>query len=123
VIAGGLGGIGRSIAQWLVHRGAKHLILLSRSGGNVRARKMLDDMRTAGVDVQCPRCDISDIASLKHTLQECDKTMPKIRGCIQATMVLRVNFHGIRNIKLCLIVPGFNFCKNDFGRMAGNSLA
>jgi hypothetical protein len=31
VIAGGLGGIGRSLARWFTTRGARHLILLSRS--------------------------------------------------------------------------------------------
>lgn len=31
--SGGLGGLGRSMARWMVRRGAKHLVLLSRTGG------------------------------------------------------------------------------------------
>lgn len=32
VIPGGLGGIGRRMARWMAARGARYLILLSRSG-------------------------------------------------------------------------------------------
>ncbi|KAL4915232.1 KR-domain-containing protein [Aspergillus aurantiobrunneus] len=35
VIAGGLGGLGRCIAQWKVDRGARHLVLLSRTAPKV----------------------------------------------------------------------------------------
>ncbi|KAF2804409.1 reducing type I polyketide synthase [Mytilinidion resinicola] len=91
VIAGGLGGIGRSMARWLVHRGARNLILLSRSGphGSEQAQEMLAEMCEAGVNVQCPSCDITELSSLRSALLECSKTMPPIRGCIQAAMVLR----------------------------------
>jgi NAD(P)-dependent dehydrogenase (short-subunit alcohol dehydrogenase family) len=41
VIAGGLGGIGRSIARWMVSRGVRNLVLLSRSGVSTDARQNL----------------------------------------------------------------------------------
>ncbi|KAJ5813636.1 Lovastatin nonaketide synthase [Penicillium pulvis] len=41
ILAGALGGIGRSIARWMVSRGAKQLIFLSRSG---RAESDVDSM-------------------------------------------------------------------------------
>ncbi|ORX93617.1 reducing type I polyketide synthase [Clohesyomyces aquaticus] len=89
VIAGGFGGIGRSMVQWLVRRGARHLIILSRSAGNERALEMLDQLRSIGVQIKCPPCDIADIGGLKMSLRECEETMPPIRGCIQAAMVLQ----------------------------------
>jgi NAD(P)-dependent dehydrogenase (short-subunit alcohol dehydrogenase family) len=90
MVAGGLGGIGRSIARWLVQRGARHLILVSRSGGDARAQEMVAELQVQGVNVQCPTCDIADLLSLKGALKACAKTMPPIRGCVQAAMVLRV---------------------------------
>lgn len=33
LLVGGLGGLGRSIAMWMVENWAKHLIFLSRGGG------------------------------------------------------------------------------------------
>jgi hypothetical protein len=90
VVAGGLGGIGRQIARWLVERGAKHLILLSRSGpnGNERSALLVKELQAIGVEVRCPRCDISDLTSLQQALESC-KNMPPISGCFHAAMSIR----------------------------------
>jgi NADP-dependent 3-hydroxy acid dehydrogenase YdfG/aryl carrier-like protein len=90
VIAGGLGGIGRRIASWLAARGAKYLILLSRTGleGDERRLKLIDELCSQGVEVRCPRCDISNMDSLKTTLETCSD-MPPIRGCFHAAMSIR----------------------------------
>ncbi|KAF3384455.1 Compactin diketide synthase mokB [Penicillium rolfsii] len=63
LLVGGLGGIGRAVANWLVERGARHLIMLSRSAGQLpehvkfsqelRRQDCLVDM-VAG-DVGCPQ--------------------------------------------------------------------
>ena len=92
VVAGGLGGIGRNISRWLADRGAKNLLLLSRSGpqGNERAQALISDLQAKGVAVQCPSCDITDMESLQNALHRCGESMPPIRGCFQASMVLRV---------------------------------
>ncbi|KAF1974061.1 hypothetical protein BU23DRAFT_532398 [Bimuria novae-zelandiae CBS 107.79] len=90
VIAGGLGGLGRSAARWMVARGAKHLILLSRSGPVAKAsQELLADLRKAGATVEAPRCDVSLEDSLRSVLQELEAKMPPIKGCLQGTMVLR----------------------------------
>jgi NADPH:quinone reductase-like Zn-dependent oxidoreductase len=91
VIAGGLGGIGRSMARWLVERGARNLILVSRSGiKNQHAEKLIDELSSKGVKVATPACDVCDAAALKSAITSCLRTgMPPIRGCIQASMVLR----------------------------------
>lgn len=66
VIAGGLGGLGRSIARWIVGRGAKYLILLSRSGPRTDAAKaLLHELALGGVYVKAPACDITDADYLK----------------------------------------------------------
>ncbi|EPE26251.1 Thiolase-like protein [Glarea lozoyensis ATCC 20868] len=89
LIAGGLGGIGRSIAQWMVDNGAKNLILLSRSKNHSEAaRSMLEGFRNKGIQVYTPPCDISFETSLRNALQACG-SIPPIKGCIQASMVLR----------------------------------
>ncbi|KAL9027447.1 MAG: hypothetical protein Q9180_007332, partial [Flavoplaca navasiana] len=85
LIAGGLGGLGRCIARWLVHRGAKNLLLLSRSGpsDNEEAMKLLIDLRDHGVRVETRICDITDIRALKDILQQQSSNMPPIKGKIQ----------------------------------------
>ncbi|KAG9228044.1 hypothetical protein BJ875DRAFT_538404 [Amylocarpus encephaloides] len=56
VIAGGLGGLGRSIARWLATRGARNPILLSRSGpvGKGKAQELLADLHRKVVRVEAP---------------------------------------------------------------------
>ncbi|GFF87206.1 hypothetical protein IFM53868_05068 [Aspergillus udagawae] len=94
VIAGGLGGLGRSIAHWLVNRGARNLILLSRSGNkNVYATKITGDLQEKGATVVTPSCDITDRTALASTLETYSRTMPPIKGCVQATMVISKSSH------------------------------
>ncbi|MCJ1384592.1 hypothetical protein MMC17_007710 [Xylographa soralifera] len=90
LISGGLGGLGRSIARWMVSRGAKNLILLSRSGpvGDA-ARVLVIELSLKGVRVECPSCDIADLESLKEVVIRLQQSMPPIRGCIQGSMVLK----------------------------------
>lgn len=93
VIAGGLGGIGRSIARWMVGKKARNLILLGRSDSSKygkETRAFLKDLRARGVCVATPPCDVGDASSLASALQECSKTMPPVQGCFQASMVLEV---------------------------------
>lgn len=91
LIAGGLGGLGRSMAGWLVDRGARNLILLARSGVRTQeARDFVDDMTRRGVRVATPPCDVADAKALESVLEQCRRDgMPRVRGAIQATMVLR----------------------------------
>ncbi|MCJ1393519.1 hypothetical protein MMC18_006394 [Xylographa bjoerkii] len=90
LISGGFGGLGRSMARWFVHRGARNLIILSRSGGSsAAAQSLIEELRSDGVRIACPPCNVSEEASLVSVLEECARTMPPIRGCIQGAMVLR----------------------------------
>ncbi|KAI9892063.1 MAG: Type I Iterative PKS [Vezdaea aestivalis] len=90
LIAGGLGGLGRSMARWFARRGARNLILLSRSGATSDAAKeLVSELEAGNVRVATPTCDITKEESLAMTLEECAHTMPPVKGCIQASMVLR----------------------------------
>ena len=73
----------------MIEKGARHLLLLSRSGGNnEEAREFLNEFQH--VSIAAPRCDVSDGHILARTLEEYITRMPPIQGCIQASMVLEV---------------------------------
>lgn len=95
LIAGGLGAQGRVIARWMVDKGARHLVLLSRSGGrsSEEVAAFVEDLRSRDVEVYCPPCSIANPASLGAVLEHCRVHMPPIKGCIQAAMDLRVGDH------------------------------
>ncbi|KIA75375.1 hypothetical protein HK57_00158 [Aspergillus ustus] len=90
LIVGGTGGLGRAITRWMVDRGAKHIILLSRSGASSKAAAaMVSNLRTRGVNILVFACDASCESSVATVLDRCTRTMPPIKGCINAAMVLR----------------------------------
>ncbi|KAI1383543.1 putative polyketide synthase [Hypoxylon trugodes] len=88
LVAGGLGGLGRTITRWLVGHGARNLILLSRSGPRTQeAKDLIVELEESGVHIKAPRCDVSDQNAVKSVLANCSG-MPPIRGCVQVSMVL-----------------------------------
>ncbi|KAK4059825.1 uncharacterized protein Triagg1_10981 [Trichoderma aggressivum f. europaeum] len=90
LIAGGLGGIGRSLAALLIECGAQHLAFVSRSGAASPLREaFLRDLKKVGVNVGVYKCDISDANALGETLHQCSKEMPPVKGVIQSVAVLR----------------------------------
>lgn len=73
----------------MVDRGAKNLIVLSRSAGN-KARPMIVEMMKRGCKVKAVACDISVDSNLAQAIESCKYDMPPIRGVIQGAMVLQV---------------------------------
>ncbi|KAL9122898.1 MAG: hypothetical protein Q9187_000549 [Circinaria calcarea] len=90
LLVGGLGGIGRAVAGWMMRHGAKNLIFASRSGLVKQAAKdVVAQLEAEGARVAVFSCDISKGEELDHLIAESSKTMPAIRGVIQGAMVLR----------------------------------
>lgn len=94
LITGGLGALGLETAQWLVEHGARHLVLVGRSGLPERSTwAHLDDHRVravlalenAGARVEVHSCDVGDqnaLARLRE--QRAAECRPPIRGVIHA---------------------------------------
>lgn len=93
VLAGGLGGLSREIVNWMISRGARNFICLSRSGvqGNKEAQKFIKEAEKSGATILAPACNIAHRDALEKTLRECTNKLPPIRGCIQGAMVLHVS--------------------------------
>ena len=118
LIAGGFGGLGRSTARWLAQRGAKYLVLLSRSGPiSTTSVSLVKELETMGVYVHAPACDITDFSALSSTISSCAKNMPPVRGVIQASMVLQVRSKNF----LLIIKPADSFRRTQFGNIRPSS--
>lgn len=92
LIIGGVGGIGRSAAFWMASHGAKNLIVLSRSAGNVQKNaSFVAGLREAGCRVVALSCDVTDKDDLARALRACEsqEQLPPIRGIVQGAMVLQ----------------------------------
>jgi len=91
ILIGGTGGLGRGMVRWMAVRGARHLVLLSRSGSVTGPVKTLvDDMAAIGVNVVVHSCDVAQRAQVDALLAKLTD-LPPIRGVIHGAMVLRVS--------------------------------
>lgn len=90
LLVGGMGGLGRSIARFLVAHGARKFCFLSRSAGtSAGARHLLEELAEHGAQSRVIACDVSDAASLAAALNQCKAELGPIRGVFQCAAVLR----------------------------------
>ncbi|MCC9602830.1 type I polyketide synthase [Stieleria sp. JC731] len=89
-IAGGMGGFGLRVAQWLAENGAKHLVLGGRSQSlNPDVRRQVAEIESKyGVKVTHKPVDLSDAKALRLVAQEISSQMPPLAGVFHTAMVL-----------------------------------
>lgn len=95
LVVGGFGGIGRSVCRWLVDRGAKNLLVVSRSAARKdKVESLQEELRESaeGVKVTGIGCDISNSDQLTAALDAYHHSGGlRIRGIIHGGMILRVS--------------------------------
>lgn len=80
------------MAKWMVSKGAKHLVLVSRNGSVTgEVKKMVDDLGTVGANIVIRRCDVSNSEAVNNLVTNGLTDMPEVRGVIHGAMVLRVS--------------------------------
>ena len=88
LVTGGAGGVGLEVAKWMSERGARHLVLISRSGPNDEARAAIEALRARGVSVIDARADVSHAGDVQRVVEDIRTTLPPLRGVFHAAMVL-----------------------------------
>ncbi|MET9755906.1 type I polyketide synthase [Streptomyces syringium] len=77
LITGGTGALGGHVARWLARHGARHLLLLSRSGLRAPgAPELRDELTALGAEVTVTVCDASDRAALTAVLAAVPEEFP-----------------------------------------------
>ena len=90
LITGGLGGFGLALARWMADNGARHLVLVGRSGiPSAEAQQAVEAIRQTGAEVATMRADVSDSTQVRELLEAIDKSMPPLRGVMHLAMVLK----------------------------------
>lgn len=81
LITGGYGGFGLATGRWLVRRGARHLILVGRSGATTEiARKQLEQWRTAGIEITEELLDVTDQSAVTALVRRSHTAERPLRG-------------------------------------------
>ncbi len=88
LISGGLAGLGLQVARWLVQRGARHLVLVSRRGVTPEAEPVLASLRALGATVRTAAVDVSDARALEALIGEVRSSDAPLRGVVHAAGVL-----------------------------------
>ncbi|MBO4270226.1 type I polyketide synthase [Microbispora triticiradicis] len=88
LIAGGCGGVGLLTAEWLVRNGARHLVLVGRSGAPESAAEQIAAMRSAGANVHVAAADIASREAVAELLNRIARDMPPLRGVVNSAVVL-----------------------------------
>ncbi|MFJ3234309.1 SDR family NAD(P)-dependent oxidoreductase [Streptomyces sp. NPDC086787] len=88
LITGGLGGLGRVVAERLVRRGARHLALMSRGTPDPDTAAWIRGIEERGVTVHLPRADVADRAGLTAALDAVRHEAGPITSVVHAAGVL-----------------------------------
>lgn len=88
LITGGLGGLGRVVAERLVRRGARTLALMSRGTPDADAAAWIRGLEERGVTVHLARADVADRAGLTAALDAVRHTAGPITTVVHAAGVL-----------------------------------
>ena len=87
LLVGGLGGLGRTLAEWMVRKGARRLAFLSRSGADREdARATVRWLEMKGIQVSVMRGDVTSYEVVESCIQSIGQGLA---GIFQAAMVLQ----------------------------------
>ncbi|PYH92913.1 putative polyketide synthase [Aspergillus ellipticus CBS 707.79] len=87
LLVGGLGGLGRAVATWMVEHGARSLVFLSRSAGRKPStHAFVEELSSQGCQVQLVAGSVRIMADVEMAVKHA--TLP-IAGVINMTMVLK----------------------------------
>lgn len=90
LITGGLGGLGLLTAEWMVKKGARHIVLTSRKGPKASAQQSIDKLKENGAEIVVMQGDVSKKDDIRNIIETINRTMPKLRGIIHAAGIIDV---------------------------------
>ncbi|WPO70375.1 SDR family NAD(P)-dependent oxidoreductase [Streptomyces sp. KN37] len=89
LVTGGLSGVGAALAEHLVQRGARNLILVGRRGADSpEAPALLARLSDAGTQVTVLAADVADREAMQKAITDADEAGHPVRGVLHAAMVL-----------------------------------
>lgn len=89
LVTGGASGFGLELGRWLVCKGARHLMLVSRSGSKSDYdHATIKEMEAKGCQVWLPKLDITDEAAVGQLATQIKKEGRVLKGIIHSAAVL-----------------------------------
>lgn len=87
LLVGGLGGLGRTLSQWMVRKGARRVAFMSRSGeAKPEAQATVSWLRARNVEVTIYRVDVTSADEVSHCIRDIGDGLA---GIFHAAVVLQ----------------------------------
>ena len=88
LVTGGLGGLGLTVAQWLVAKGARHVVLAGRKAPSTKTEEAVTTLRNQGAEIYIAIGDISKEVDAQRILTEIRTQFPPLHGVFHCAGVL-----------------------------------
>ena len=89
LISGGASGFGLEVARWMADCGARHLVLLSRSGSkSIEDGAAINAMKELGAEVVVVRADVTDAGAVRQLMERIQRELPPLAGVVHGAAVL-----------------------------------
>ncbi|WP_273198860.1 MULTISPECIES: SDR family NAD(P)-dependent oxidoreductase [Legionella] len=88
LITGGTGGLGKPLMEYLIARGAKHLIITSRTACTESIQAFIEQVRKKQVSITHQVCDASNLAQMEQLIQEIERSAYPLRGVFHLAGVI-----------------------------------
>ncbi|WP_145666161.1 type I polyketide synthase [Chitinophaga polysaccharea] len=93
LVTGGTRGLGLAIARWMVARGVRNVVLVSRSGAQLQSSQdAIREMEAAGAVVWVVVADIADGKAVQALITKIQAQLPPLKGIFHGAMVLDDGF-------------------------------
>jgi phthiocerol/phenolphthiocerol synthesis type-I polyketide synthase C len=90
LVTGGTRGFGLHIARWLTEKGAKNIVLASRSGivGHADDEEIITTLRLNGAKVHTVSCDVGQRHEVEALLATIAANAPPLKGIVHAATII-----------------------------------
>ncbi len=88
LIAGGLGALGLTVAEWMVKKGAKNIVLISRNPVKDSLKEKIEILKQNDINLIIAQADIGDRTQVEKVFSKINHILPPLKGIIHAAGIL-----------------------------------
>jgi acyl transferase domain-containing protein/acyl-CoA synthetase (AMP-forming)/AMP-acid ligase II/acyl carrier protein len=84
IITGGLGALGLQTAKWMVEKGARHLVLISRTQPSHNKLATISNLEEQGSEIQVFQADVCNSEELSKIFKQVNRDLLPVKGIVHA---------------------------------------
>ena len=88
IITGGTGSIGQIYAEYLIQKGAKHIVFLNRSEASGKLLENIKNWEEKGIKIEVEQVDVGNESDIVEVIQRLKQNDMKIKGVIHAAGII-----------------------------------